>query len=465
MIVTRQKDKINLDDLKKFNQEGIHNFLKYNGIDLYDELSLGSLNKGIKLSDISKGKYKRADVDKVLSGKGVSITFPANNRDYTSKDFIFTGKADDKYDKDYDIIVKVNSGVLEFPEIDGIYAPMACILPKYHKDVSWEFRFISPNYYHDPRPIISVPKNSKDWVSLLKAFTEFAVALKLFTGNWIKIFIVESKSESPNAKYFSSTGNEAWMSYIPTMLNAGYMFVGYPLIMGKLAETMTKANRGDIKPGLRDKLLNYCKNKYKDIYFVNLGTGSCFINPQYIDKKIINDLKKVADSKRLRTMLDWVLKGYEDKKYVIFYSDLDLSVALAHEVGHYLEDKDGTLAKIQKHDKSGIFSDGFIGFLGFLSGMATAATDSNKIAGWGEALGTVIGLLLKSPLLFSEFMASYKGIQVMKEMGCSEEDINMAKKFFRTAWSTYMASSGFIAAMGPTAGRITGLIMSSNRNY
>ena len=42
MIVTRQKDKINLDDLKKFNQESIHNFLKYNGIDLYDELSLSS---------------------------------------------------------------------------------------------------------------------------------------------------------------------------------------------------------------------------------------------------------------------------------------------------------------------------------------------------------------------------------------------------------------------------------------
>ena len=400
MKVSRIKE---VNSLKDFDQKDIHRFLTYGGKELYDDFSMSSLARGLRLNDIKRGKYKATDVSKYLNGKGVSVIFPANNREYSSKDFVFVGGTSDKFDKDFDLVVKVKDGILEFPEVN-VYAPLCGILPKYHKeDSTWQYRFIQVGY-NPPRPVISVPTNSKDWEEILKAFTEFAIFLKLFTGCWFKIFIVPSKVESPYQKQFS---DQSLISFIPSIINAGYNFIGYPLIMGKLSEAMIKSNRGDVKPGLRDKILRYGEKKYKDIYFVNLGTGSCFINPQYISD--IRPLYEVADPKRLRTMWDWVVKGYEDHKYVIFYSDLDLGVAIAHEIGHYLEDKDGTLAKIQKGNKSGVLSNGFISFFGFMTGAITSVTKGvgSAIAGWAEALATATGLLMKSPLLFSEYMASY----------------------------------------------------------
>lgn len=443
------------NSLKDFDQKDIHRFLNYGGVELYEESSMSSLARGLKLGDIKRGKYKATDVSKYLGGKGVSILFPANNREYSSKDYVFVGGTSDNFDKDFDIIAKVYDGIIEFPEGD-FYAALSGILPKYHTPKStWQYRFVQSGY-NPPRPLISVPTNPKDWEEICKALTEFAVFLKLFSGCWFKIFIVPNKVESPYQKYFSNV--TSLVSFIPSIINAGYNFIGYPLIMGKLAESMIKSNRGDVKPNLRDKILRFGERKYKDIYFVNLGTGSCFINPQHISD--IEPIREIADSSRLRTMLDWILKGYEDNKYVIFYSDLDLGVAIAHEIGHYLIDKDGTLSKIQKGNKSGLLSDGFISFFGFLAGFLSSSVleggVGGAVAGWTEALATATGLLLKSPLLFSEYMASYRGLDVMREAGCSEEDIKMAWKFFKTAWGTYIASAAHTASSGPLWGRYIG---------
>jgi hypothetical protein len=72
-----------------------------------------------------------------------------------------------------------------------------------------------------------------------------------------------------------------------------------------------------------------------------------------------------------------------------------------------------------------------------------------------EVISYVTSLLLKFPLLQSEFMASYYGLQLMKKLGATEKDLINAKFALKTAFSTYVmgaintgANSGY--------GRLTG---------
>jgi hypothetical protein len=55
-------------------------------------------------------------------------------------------------------------------------------------------------------------------------------------------------------------------------------------------------------------------------------------------------------------------------------------------------------------------------------------------------------------------MASYKGLEVLKEAGGTKEEIEEAKKVFKAAWGTYLnrtVQTGIMASFG----RISGTIM------
>jgi hypothetical protein len=69
-------------------------------------------------------------------------------------------------------------------------------------------------------------------------------------------------------------------------------------------------------------------------------------------------------------------------------------------------------------------------FLGFMGSMAESAVP--------EAISYVTSILLKFPVLQSEFMASYYGIQLMKKLGATEKDLTNTKYALKAAFSTYI---------------------------
>jgi len=429
--------------LKDFPQEEVYKFLNYRGTELYDNAKERSVND-INSPKIKKGKFNKTDLEKYI--KSTTITFKANDRTYKASDFLGIYNGKEKLDKEYDIIVNLSGGFIE-PDNGDIYIAMLGILPKYHtKDSTWEYKFIKTRH-SAPKPILTIPTKKEELEDIVKIFCELAVFLKLFSGCYYKFYFTDTKNTKQ--KSFSDTGKSNLLSYIPTVLNTSYLLVGYPLIMGKLSKKLNELSKRKYGQDKFDKLLNYCKKIANgNVYFVDLGPISCYIDPQMIKKSGIEQLKKEADSERLRTMTDWILKAYEDNKHLIFYSDLDSPVALAHEFGHYLESIDGTLGKIQRNDKKGIFSSGFVRFLAFILGLFGSV---------GEIIGTVSAMLLKSPLLLTEYMASYKGLKLMEDSKIfTEEEIKHTKQYFKTAWKTYLSGAYGNATMS-SIGRLTGL--------
>jgi len=427
--------------LKDFPQEETYKFLNYRGTELYDDCKEKSVND-INSPKIKRGKYNKVDLEKYI--KNSTITFKINERTYKASDFLDIYDGKEKLDSEYDIIVDLSSGFIE-PDNGDIYIAMLGILPKYHKKEStWEYKFIKPKN-SAPKPILTYPTKKEELEDIVKIFCELAVFLKLFSGCYYKFYFTDTKSRQ---KTFSSTVSKNLLSYIPTVLNTSYLLIGYPIIMGRLSKKLNELSKRKYGKDKFDKLLNYCKKIANgNVYFVDLGPISCYLDPQLIKKDGIEALKKEADSSRLRTMADWILKAYEDKKHLIFYSDLDSPVALAHEFGHYLEAIDGTLGKIQRNDKRGIFSTGFVGFLAFILGLFGSV---------GEIIGTVSAMVMKSPLLLTEWMASYKGLELMKESKIfTEDELKHTKQYFKTAWKTYLSGAYSTASMS-SLGRLIG---------
>lgn len=433
--------------LKDFPQEEVYKFLNYRGTELYDDCKEKSVND-INSPKIKRGKYNKTDLEKYI--KNSTITFKINEKTYKASDFLGVYDGKEKLDKEYDIMIDMSDGFI-VPDNGDLYISMLGILPKYHKkDSTWEYKFVKSRNAA-PKPILTIPTKKEEVEDIVKIFCELAVFLKLFAGCYYKFYFTDTKTKQ---KEFSDT-SKSLLSYIPTVLNTSYLLVGYPLIMGRLSKKLNDLSKKKYGKDKFEKLLNYCKKKANgNVYFVDLGPISCYIDPQMIKKNGIEELKKEADPERLRTMSDWLLKAYNDKKHLIFYSDLDSPVALAHEFGHYLESIDGTLGKIQRNDRKGIFSSGFVGFLAFILGLFGSV---------GEIIGIVSAMLLKSPLLLTEYMASYKGLELMKESKIfTEEEIEQTRKYFKVAWKTYLTNSYSTASMS-SIGRLVGISFKAGR--
>jgi len=405
--------------LKDFDQEDIYKFYLYAGKDLYDKYEMRSTTD--KLNNIKRGSFKVSDLP-----KEVEINFPANNRNYKSGSLISVWDHKMKFDRQLDIPLYINDGIITFPE-GSIYRPLASILPKYHKkDCGWEYKFVRIGNY-PPKPIITVPLRKEGWVSLYKAFLEFLIFLRLFYGSEFKIFLDPEKTPALYQKQFSIVA-----TLVPSILN-----LGLAKIMkeeGKrLSIKLTTSYKGKFNESVYKKIINYVKKNYQDLIIVNLGTGSFYTNPANWNKEQIDKIKKHGDPERKRTILDWILWAYNNNKHVICYSELDTPIALAHEIGHYLIDKaGGTKAWLQSNGKRNMFNSKFISFVAFCCGLA---------GNTGELVGIVSNFLLRSPLLYIEFLASYNGYQVLTDCGVSENDLKEAKEMFRTAWGTYLSGT------------------------
>ena len=155
--------------------------------------------------------------------------------------------------------------------------------------------------------------------------------------------------------------------------------------------------------------------------------------------KLFNDqnflIHNNIDPTRKRCELDWIayaasgLDNNGKPRDLILMSDLDPVPAIFHEIGHFMISQNKSKGDIQRKSHTGLHSDGFASFVSFCLGM---------IGPIGEIAGFLSTYLLKFPLMYSEFMASWYGIELMKKLGATEKDLENAKQTFRVAYSTYL---------------------------
>ena len=407
-------------ELKDFDQEDIHKFYTYAGKDLYDKYEVQSTPN--RINSVKRGTFKVSDLP-----KEVEINFPANNRNYKSGSLISVWDHKTGLDRMLDIPLYINDGIITFPE-GSIYRPLASILPKYHeKNCGWEYIFVRIGNY-PPKPIITVPLKKEGWVSLYKAFLEFLIFLRLFYGSEFRIFLDPEKKPAMYQKEFASVA----ATLVPSVLNLGMSKIA-DKTGERLSIKLSSLYQGNFNESVYKKITDYVKKKYQDLIIVNLGTESFYTNPGRWEEEQLRQIKKYGDPDRKRTILDWILWARENNKHIICYSELDNPIALAHEIGHYrIEKEGGSRLWLQANMKKKVFNSDFIHFVAFCCGLA---------GNTGELVGIIANLFLRSPLLYIEFLASYKGYQVLKDCGVSENDLKNAKDMFKAAWGTYIAGT------------------------
>jgi len=380
-----------------------------------------------------------------LAKTPVSIVFPVNKRTYNSQGLINIWNGKDKLDSPYldirAVCTKKGDIILYKVEGSNIYAPLSFIFPKYWtKNCGWDY-FIDKNF----DVAISIPKTKEGWTSLLKALTEFLVFIKLYIGNDVRLYFCKEKDLITKQKSFSI------ISYVPTAASLAYMYKIFPAIQKQLHLKLSKQSQ-QYNPQFEKKFKKYVENNYKDLVVVNIGPDSCYINPGKMDKSTVDRLieEGIADPGRLRTAFDYLVWAYKNKKHIIFINELDSHLCLGHELGHYLIEKEsfGKVNKyLQDHQRKGLTNRKFIYFVGGCLGLFGPI---------GEIAGMITSFLLQTPLLYTEFLASYKGLEELKKAGISEKEYEEAKKFCITAWKTYLAGSTYRSVKYPSLGRITG---------
>lgn len=441
--ISREEGLAEIHTLKDFPQESIYQFIKFRGKELYQNVIFNTQPFNTKFASLKKGRYKPADFKSVISS--AMINHPASHRDYPPKDWIEVGNKKG-IDPNFDLIFKVcKNGLIISPEFDQ-YLFLLYTLSKYCNG-EFDYKFVERGS-NSPSPIITVPKDKTGIEALIMALTEFLVGLKLFTGNIYKIRIIEE--DLTESKNFSVI--EKITQYIPTIASALYKLVIQPLLKKRVEMKWDKANRASYTPTLIPNLTKYIEREYSDklvvadcspiSYFLNLTQGK---DAEKL-RKMLNDSKALEmnniDPNRKRCAMDWWAYGAQGidnngkPRDVILISDLDPVPAVFHEVGHFFQNNERYLGSLQRASHSGVFSDEFTSmssfFLGFTGSMIGSVVP--------EAISYVTSILLKFPLLQSEFIASYYGLQLMKKLGATEKDLTNAKYALKTAFSTYVMS-------------------------
>lgn len=379
---------------------------------------------------------------------------PLNGRSYKCSDFIYFSKSEKSlHDKDLDIAIVVGEKGLTISKNSSLVEELLKLidcntLKRLCTEVTKKYKFSWDIVEKDGTIQFLYPKKNEEWKDYV-VFLSYLCQLFSFKSNSILRFYIVQE-ESTRQKQFSFFKNYGF-----SLLSFGYRYIGYPKIIGKISEKLNEITKKDAKnQRLLPRLLQY-GHSLKDLYLVNLGSETFFVNPSNFDEHSIKGfIEKGADPDRCRTDLDWIVKSRMDGKYLIIYSDLDSYLAIAHELGHYEIDKEGLWGKLQQHSgiTESILGDAVRFMFGFIGGVSMKPENSAKL----EMAGSMLSMLSRSPLLTVEFMASYRGVKILERLGATKEELEIAKEFFRQAYFSYLASTvkqGTDVTLGRSVGR------------
>lgn len=405
-----------------------NNYIKLNGVSFYKHTweSSCSLNE---FNDIIKSSKNKLDINalrqEVLRGRFDS---PFNRRPLKISDYIvFSNKK---------IEGEVNIGISKNLDFFGFFGEKSnsfivdivlSVLTKYKNEFpksTWQFISQENKKNRSYCDIfISSPHKREEYTTISNIFAEIAEAIKVLVGyKCIVNIILPKNSPRFKQKEYSAT------LLIPV---AASIALG-KFVLNKVSESLVKSmTEGNTYSRDTEKRLLSWAFKKKDLLVTNIGDSSFYVDRGYYESnpRAREALMKNGNSENPRTSTDYLKLAISQDKDLVVYSDANSSVVLAHELGHYIVSRKKFLRKLQNSQlwRTLSRSDRFISFIAILLGLT-----GNVVAG---VLST---LLMKCPVLISEFAASYYGLKIMKEVGCSKGDIEKAKSDFRKAYMTYM---------------------------
>lgn len=231
------------------------------------------------------------------------------------------------------------------------------------------------------------------------------------------------------------------------------------ILIGSILNKIESDGLGDTKKYNKfplDKIKKYiASHKDSDLILCDIkledGMSSFYLPYQDLleeykkHKDEFDVLIKDSNSKNLKTSFDVVKLALEKKKDVIAIDDRqEASLTLLHEFGHYLDHKERNNSNFLQLIRNNARSNG--GFKNFITIIFSFLGPVENI------ISLVLRYIAKIPSLKEEITASYKAVQMLKEIGFDEEQIKLAKKYYRLAFRTYLSSplitNGYTGILG-----------------
>lgn len=436
----------------QFQKSPLDQPFRYRDYILYPTQSFSSIPKNIRLGSVRRGTISLGKLEYLIS-TGVSAILPTNGQTYKSRNLLYVIQEYQlpRYNTPHDIPALLSdTGFLEIRPCQENYLLSYILGTRRKTGSSWHYRIYRQPDYSSYRVIITFPESDREWADLLSCLTEFCLVLGVRSGKSYTMPMVPVRSgpgyTSPDSRCYSMTpGSKVWLTdkalaSIPKVLGRMYDSFVYEPLMSKIMRSWSKSSkeiRNNYSPGLREKVIKYIEDNYSDKLIVaNIGHGSRYYNltkgipGKALRGETLKRYRKISNSERLRTEKDYRLKAAEEGKDLITWIHEDPAPVIAHEFGHFLVNLSVISGNIQR---GSAFSRAFMTFA------------EGIYAKMGEGIGGILKIpittLLSMPTLHCEFMASYRGIEVLKKVGATPRDIENAKSDFSKAYSTYVLGS------------------------
>jgi len=200
-----------------------------------------------------------------------------------------------------------------------------------------------------------------------------------------------------------------------------------------------------------DKIESYIKQNHSDLLiYRTTNMGSCYIPITKIaDKDIFGNeefkLNSIRGKKNHILTVDDAIKDARNKnKDLIVLNYNDGPVVIAHELGHYLDINPKSLThwKINQCINNKITKP-MAAFVAWLLGYTGPI---------GALLAPLTQIIIRYPALHKELIASYYGIQILKKLGATNEDLKQVRHLLTSAFMTYFTHEITAAGLGGLAG-------------
>lgn len=402
----------------------------------------------VKLRTVSSIAQLKGDkFNEKLFFRNIKIKSSLTKGEYQSKDYInqkIYSDTKEIHPKDYKIRIMTSAdGKGDFLVFNITTEAIANILV--HCLTKYYLQSKSFNYYSEKADdqyivLIGCPKSNQGYDDLISGITEFFSDIRFYFGVISRGAVIDDRSKKEEKTFSSGVAS--------AIVGGSYLLISNPIRVELLKKLFISNFRNKT---LADKLLKLIQSDPNLIY-VNIGPGSFFMDLDKVPQVTKNYLLKLYKREKSvsiddpRTRTDYTVKAIVEKKDLLNYSDTDPITALAHEYGHYCVKRNPFLNKLQgnrllmrlaKMSGFQIFVSGILG----LYGKTTWAT--------------IVPIIMSSPVLISEFAASYYGLKTLKGLGATEDDLRAMKRDMSAAFGTYFHSTLKRAAIGMTIGGIS----------